>query len=269
MKYDLMKESRKRAQRQRDGIIVKTPRQIEGIRKSSQLAAATLKHIEPYVVPGITTLELNDIAEAFVRENGAIPAPLNYKGFPKATCISLNEVICHGIPDNTILKEGDIVNVDVTTILDGYYGDTCRMFAVGRISDAAQRLLKVTRECLDIGIAEVRPGNKTGNIGYRITEHAVRNEFSVVYQFCGHGVGVQFHEEPQINHVSLPESGVMMVTGMTFTIEPMINEGVPSGQIDEFDGWTARTLDGKLSAQYEHTVLVTDTGVEVLTQGDW
>lgn len=250
-------------------IRIKTPEQIDGIRKSCQLAAATLEHIAPYVVAGASTLDVNDQAEQFIRDHGATPAPLNYKGFPKATCTSINEVVCHGIPSETVvLKEGDIINVDVTTILNGYYGDTSRMYAVGDISENAKNLLKITRECLTIGISQVFPGNQFGNIGYTISQHAHKFGYSVVSMFGGHGVGVEFHEEPLVIHVAPKDSGPIMVPGQVFTVEPMINEGVPTAKVEQ-DGWTARTADGKLSAQFEHTILVTKEGCEILTQGVW
>ena len=245
-------------------IIIKTEKQIEGIRKSSRLAAKTLKYLEPLIVPGITTGEINDLAEKFIRDNGATPACLNYRGFPKAVCTSVNEVICHGIPGDRALKEGDIINVDVTTILDGFYGDTCRMYAVGQVSESAQKIMDTAKKCLEIGIAQVRPGNRFGNIGHEIRKYATSQGYSVVWQFCGHGVGLKFHEDPQVNHADQKDNGPRMKEGMTFTIEPMINEGVAEALILE-DHWTAITSDHKLSAQYEHTVLVTKTGVEILT----
>lgn len=247
------------------GIIIKTQKQIDGIRNSCRLAAKTLKYLEPFVVPGVTTGEINDLAEKYIRENGAIPAPLNYKGFPKSVCTSVNEVICHGIPGDRKLQEGDILNVDVTTVLEGYYGDTCKMYAVGKISEAAQRLLDVTKKCLEIGVAQVRPGNRLGNIGYNIARYANLQGYSVVYQFCGHGVGLQFHEDPQVNHIDRKDTGPEMRPGMVFTIEPMINAGVAEALVLE-DQWTAVTADNKLSAQYEHTVLVTPDGHEILTE---
>jgi methionyl aminopeptidase len=245
-------------------IRVKSTKQIKGIRKSCQLAAKTLKHLEQYVVAGITTQEINDEAERFIQNHGAISAPLNYKGFPKSICTSINEVVCHGIPSNTVLRDGDIVNVDVTTILNGYYGDTSTMFAVGNIGPDTQRLLDVTKQCLQIGIEQVRPGNKFGNIGYEISIYAITNGFSVVYEYCGHGVGLDFHEDPQVPHVADKNSGPQMQVGNIFTIEPMINAGEPKCILLD-DGWTAQTIDGKLSAQYEHTVLVTKKGYEILT----
>ena len=247
-------------------IIIKSRREVEGIRKSCQLAASTLDMIESFVKVGVSTLILNERIARFIEENGATSAPLNYCGYPKETCISLNEVICHGIPDNTTLIEGDVLNIDVTTILNGFYGDTSRMYAVGKVSDEAAELLRVTKRCLSIGIEQVRPGNKTGLIGYYIAKYARSKGYSVVHQFCGHGVGVNFHESPQIPHVARRHDGVVMCPGMTFTIEPMINIGKAEAIVDETDNWTARTSDGALSAQYEHTVLVTDDGVEILTK---
>lgn len=247
-------------------IIIKTPEQIDGIRKSSKLAGQALEFIAPFVQEGVSTEFLNQKIDAFIRENGAIPATLGYGGYPKSSCISLNEVICHGIPStDTILKNGDILNIDVTTILNGYYGDTSRMYTVGEVSKAAQDLIYVTKHCLDLGIEQVRPGNQFGNIGFVISRFAKAKGFSVVYEFCGHGVGVDFHEEPQVDHTSRKNTGPVMKPGMTFTIEPMINQGRANAVIDKYDKWTARTIDGKLSAQFEHTILITETGYEVLT----
>ncbi len=247
-------------------IIVKNYKQVEGIRKSCRLAASALAYIEPFIKPGITTGELNQLLENFIIDHGAKPAPLGYKGYPAATCISVNEVICHGIPSfKQVLQNGDILNIDVTTILNGYYGDTSRMYSVGAISEEASKLLEVTRKCLEVGIQQVKPGNYFGNIGYAISQYAKSQGYGVVYQFCGHGVGVRFHEEPQICHAAPKDSGQKMRKGMTFTIEPMINIGVAEAVINEADGWTAVTKDGKLSAQFEHTVLVTQKGVEILT----
>ena len=248
------------------GIIIKTPEQIEGIRKSSKLAARALDHAEQYVNAGVSTEFIDDKIEEFVRTHGAIPATKGYNGYPKSSCISLNEVVCHGIPSpETILKNGDILNIDVTTILDGFYGDTSRMFTVGEISAEAEELIDVTWHCLDLGIEQVKPGNRFGNIGFVINRYAKSKGFSVVYEFCGHGVGVKFHEEPQVDHASRRNTGPVMKPGMIFTIEPMINQGKPKSKVDKNDGWTARTIDNKLSAQFEHTILVTQTGYEVLT----
>ncbi len=248
------------------GIIIKTPEQIEGIRKSSQLAGNTLKMIEEFVKEGVSTDYLDKIIEEYIRDHHAIPATLGYHGFPKSSCISLNEVVCHGIPSSdTVLREGDILNIDITTILNSYFGDTSKMFTVGNISENAQNLIDTSLHCLNLGIQQVSAGNRFGNIGFAISRYAKAKGYSVVYEFCGHGCGVEFHEEPQVEHVARRNTGAIMEPGMTFTIEPMINEGRSRAKVDKIDGWTARTADGKLSAQFEHTVLVTETGVEVLT----
>lgn len=246
-------------------IIIKTPEQIEGIRAASKLAAETLRYLEQFAKPGITTGYINDKCEEFTRDHGAIPATLGYGGFPASCCTSVNDVICHGIPGSYELKWGDILNIDVTPILNGYYGDTCRMFEIGEVSQDAKDLMKVTRECLWIGIDLCKPGAHFGDIGYYIEQHAKKHGYSSVFQFCGHGVGTKFHEEPEVSHVGEKGTGPKMKAGMTFTIEPMINRGKARARIDKKDGWTARTIDGKLSAQYEHTILITPTGHEALT----
>ncbi len=247
-------------------IIIKTPEQIEGIRQSSRLAAETLDYIAEFIKPGVNTAFLDRKIEDFILAHQAIPATKGYNGFPASSCISPNEVVCHGIPsEKTVLKEGDIINIDVTTILNGYYGDTSRMYAVGKISQAARDLVDATHHCLDLGIQQVKPGNQFGNIGFVISRYARSKGLSVVYEFCGHGVGVRFHEEPQVDHTARRNSGPVMRPGMTFTIEPMINQGSPRTVTDKKDGWTARTADRKWSAQFEHTILVTDTGYEVLS----
>ena len=246
-------------------IKIKTPEQIEGIRASSKLAAATLKYIEPFVKPGVTTLELDTLIEKFVRDNGALPATKGYKGYKHASCISPNDVVCHGVPNATVLQDGDIVNIDVTTILNGFYGDTCKMYYVGTPRDYAQKLVDTTKECLRLGMAECKPGAHLGNVGYAIAEHAHKHGYSVVYEFCGHGVGIKFHEEPDVPHIADKNTGPVLKAGMIFTIEPMINAGKARCKIDRKDGWTARTIDGRLSAQFEHTVLITETGCEALT----
>lgn len=246
-------------------IIIKNAEQIEGIRKSSQLAGNTLKEVAPYVKAGVTTGYLNDIIEQYIRDNGAIPATLGYNGFTKSCCISINDVICHGIPGKQELRDGDILNIDVTTILNRYFGDTSSMFTVGEITEHAQKLIDVTRECLRIGIAQAVPGKRIGDIGYHINKHAVKHGFSTVYEFCGHGVGLKFHEEPEVSHIADANTGPTIQPGMIFTIEPMINAGKARAKVDKHDGWTARTIDGKLSAQFEHTILVTSTIPDVLT----
>ncbi len=246
-------------------IILKTQEQIEGIRQSSRLAAETLKYLEQFIKPGIKTIELDKLAEEFVLKHNAVAATKGYKGYKHSTCISPNDVVCHGVPNEYELKFGDIVNVDVTTILNGYFGDTCRMYYVGEVSPYAQKLVETTKECLHLALKECYPGNKLGNIGFVINEHAVKNGYSVVYEFCGHGVGLKFHEDPQVEHKATRNSGPILKPGMTFTIEPMINAGKPKCKIDKRDSWTARTIDGKLSAQFEHTILITETGYEALT----
>lgn len=252
-------------------IIIKTQEQIEGIRKSSRLAAETLKYLEPLVKPGITTLELDTLAEKFLEERGAKAATKGYKGYKHSTCISPNDVVCHGVPNDYVIKDGDIVNIDVTAILDGYFGDTCRMYEVGNVSPYAKDLVRVANECLHLGMQECKPGNHLGNIGFVINEHAVKHGYSVVFEFCGHGVGIRFHEDPQVDHIAKKNTGPILRPGMTFTIEPMINAGKARCKVDRKDGWTARTIDGKLSAQFEHTILITETGYEALTDinGDY
>jgi len=252
----------------RSKIIIKTPEQIEGIFRSSQLAAKTLKAVEPFVKPGVTTEFLNKVCADFMRDHGAKAATLGYHGYPKESCISVNDVICHGIPGPYELRDGDIVNIDVTTILDGYFGDTSKMFEVGQTTEHAKRLIAVTKECLNIGIQQVFSGNQVGNIGFHINQHAVKNGYSTVYEFCGHGVGIRFHEEPEISHIAEKNTGPVLAPGMIFTIEPMINAGKARAKVDKKDGWTARTIDGKLSAQFEHTICVTKGKPYVLTDID-
>ncbi len=247
-------------------IIIKNDEQIEGIRQSSKLAGKALQMIGQYIKEGVNTEYLDNLINEFILDNGAISACFGYNDYPKYTCISLNDVICHGIPNKeTIIKEGDILNVDITTILNGYYGDTSKMFSVGNISESAQELINTAKHCLDLGIEQVFPGNRVGNIGFVINRYAQAKKYGVVYEFCGHGVGIDFHEEPQVDHTSRKGTGPELKPGMIFTIEPMINQGKPRCRIDKNDGWTARTVDGKLSAQFEHTILVTNNGYEVLT----
>jgi len=246
-------------------IIVKNEAQIAGIRKSCHLTRDILDALTPRIVAGITTEQINTWVHEMTLAHGAIPAPLNYRGYPKSVCTSINEVICHGIPSpDRVLREGDILNIDVTTILDGYYGDSSRMFLIGEVSPEARKLVRVTRECLELGIAQVKPGNRLGDVGHAIQQHAVGHGYSVVRAFVGHGTGIHFHEAPDVMHYGTPHTGVEMIPGMVFTIEPMINIG--DYQVRTLnDGWTATTVDGSLSAQWEHTVLVTPDGVEVLT----
>lgn len=246
-------------------IVLLSAREIEKMRQAGQLAAELLAYLEPMVNPGISTLELNDAAEAWTQQHGAKSAPLGYLGFPKSICTSVNEVVCHGIPNaKQILKEGDIINIDVTPLVDGYHGDTSRTFFVGQPSPIARKLVEVTEECLWRGIRAVKPGAKIGDIGAAIQEHAESNGFSVVRDFVGHGVSRIFHTAPQVPHYGVQGKGKKLRPGMVFTIEPMINEGTWQVKVLA-DKWTAVTKDRKLSAQFEHTIVVTPEGVEVLT----
>lgn len=251
-------------------ISLKTPAEIEMMRIAGRLAGEVLDYITPFVKPGITTAELDKLCHDYMVEvQGCIPAPLNYAPpgyppYPKSICASVNHQVCHGVPNDRPLKKGDIVNLDITTIKDGWHGDTSRMFEVGEASILARRLMRVTHECLWLGIAAVRPGAHLGDIGAAIQRHAEANGFSVVREFCGHGIGRKFHEEPQVLHYGRRGEGLLLEPGMVFTIEPMINAG--KAAISELpDGWTIVTKDRSLSAQWEHTVAVTATGVEVLT----
>jgi methionyl aminopeptidase len=235
-----------------------------GMRKAGQLTAEALDLLVDAVQPGVTTLELDRLAYEFARDHGAVPATLFYKGYRHSTCTSINHVVCHGIPDERPLREGDIVNVDITLIVDGWYGDSSRMYPVGEISRKAERLIEVTYECLAAGIAAAKPGNTTGDIGAVIQAHAEAERTSVVRDFVGHGVGQLFHDEPNIMHFGVPGTGVPLKPGMIFTIEPMINLGRPHVKILS-DGWTAVTRDRTLSAQAEHSIGITDTGCEIFT----
>ncbi|MFL6622396.1 MAG: type I methionyl aminopeptidase [Sulfurifustaceae bacterium] len=246
-------------------VTVKTPAEIEKMRVAGRLAADVLDMIAPYVVAGVTTGELDRICHDYiVNKQRAIPAPLNYKGFPKSICTSVNHQVCHGIPGEKRLKKGDIINIDITVIKDGYHGDTSRMYFVGEPSIQARRLVQVTRECLYRGIEQVRPGARLGDIGHAIQTHAERHGFSIVREYCGHGIGRIFHEDPQVLHYGRPGTGMEVTPGMTFTIEPMVNAGRPEVKLLP-DNWTVVTRDHSLSAQWEHTVLVTETGYEILT----
>ena len=247
-------------------VTIKSPDEIEKMRIAGRMAAEVLEIIGDYVKPGTTTEELDRICHKHITEvQGAIPACLGYRGFPKSICTSVNHVICHGIPsEKKKLKNGDIINIDVTVIYEGYHGDTSKMFYVGKTSNHAQRLVQVTQECLYKGIGLVKPGTQLGDIGHVIQQHAETNYYSVVREYCGHGIGATFHEEPQVLHYGKPGTGMTLKEGMCFTIEPMINAGKAETKLKS-DGWTVETRDGRLSAQWEHTLLVTSTGVEVLT----
>jgi methionyl aminopeptidase len=248
-------------------VSIKTPAELEKMRQAGRLAAEVLEMIRPKVVPGITTGELDAICHDYiVNEQKAIPAPLNYHGFPRSICTSVNDVVCHGIPSDTKkLKSGDIINIDVTVIKDGYHGDTSIMVAVGDVAPHAQRLMQITQECLYKAIRIVKPGTTLGDIGAIIQEHAEKNYYSVVREYCGHGIGAVFHEEPQVLHYGRAGEGLVLKPGMTFTIEPMINAGKRHTKLNAKDGWTVTTKDGRLSAQWEHTMAVTETGVEIFT----
>lgn len=234
------------------------------MRKAGRLAAETLDMIADHVVPGVTTEELDDRCSAFIQDHGATSAPLGYRGFPKSICTSINHVVCHGIPGPKKLQEGDILNIDVTPVLDGWYGDTSRMFSVGKVGVRAQKLMDVTYECLMRGIAVAKPGATLGDIGHAIQSYAESFRFSVVRDFCGHGVGQVFHDAPSVLHYGRPGEGLMLQAGMIFTIEPMINAGRYDVKVLN-DGWTAVTKDRSLSAQFEHTIGVTEDGVEIFT----
>lgn len=249
-------------------ISIKSPADLELMREAGRLAAEVLDMIGPYVVPGVSTGELDRICHKYIVEvQNAIPAPLNYNGFPRSICTSVNHVICHGIPnDNKLLVEGDIINIDITVIKNGFHGDTSKMFAVGGIAPHAEKLIRVTQECLYKGIELVRPGARLGDIGHVIQQHAEAHNYSVVREYCGHGIGRIFHEEPQVLHYGQPDTGLELIEGMTFTIEPMINAGSRHSKLSRADGWTVTTRDRRLSAQWEHTLAVTADGCEVLTR---
>ena len=247
-------------------IHIKSADEIEKMRVAGRLAAEVLHMIKPFVKAGVTTLELDNICHQYItNEQRAIPAPLNYHGFPKSICTSVNHVVCHGIPGDKTLKDGDIINVDITVIKDGFHGDTSKTFFVGEPSILARRLTQVSYECMKLGIEMVRPGVRLGDIGHAIQTHAEKNSFSVVREYCGHGIGRQFHEEPQVLHYGSPGTGAILEPGMTFTIEPMINAGKRFVKLLP-DRWTVITKDRSLSAQWEHTILVTDNGFEVMTK---
>lgn len=246
--------------------LIKTSEQIEGIRKAGVINTAILDMVAEKIKPGISTEELNCMVHEYTVRHGAIPAPLNYEGFPKSVCISVNDVVCHGIPsEEQIMKEGDIVNVDVTTNLNGYFADASRMFIIGKTTPIREKLVRVAKECLEIGMETCTPYSFVGDMGNAIAKHAHKNGFTVVRDLCGHGVGNAFHEEPDIEHYGKKGSGMLLVPGMVFTIEPMVNAGDWEVVVDEKDGWTVYTDDYSDSAQWEHTFLMTDEGLEILT----
>ncbi|WP_071146881.1 type I methionyl aminopeptidase [Bacteroides ihuae] len=246
--------------------VVRTPEQIEGIRESAKINTGVLDCVAANIREGMSTAEIDKLVYDFTLAHGAIPAPLNYEGFPKSVCTSINEVVCHGIPsEKEILRSGDIVNVDVSTILNGYFSDASRMFMIGDVKPDNKKLVEITKECLEIGIAAAQPWARLGDVGAAIQEHAEKNGFSVVRDLCGHGVGIEFHEPPNVEHFGRKGTGSMILPGMTFTIEPMINMGAYDVYIDQSDGWTVLTDDGLPSAQWEKMLLITETGNEILT----
>jgi len=246
------------------GIRLKEKAEIEGIRKAGQLVMDTFNLVESKITPGMMTDEINTLVHEYTIKNGATPAPLNYRGFPKSVCVSINEVICHGIPGKRIIKDGDIVNVDITSILNGYYADANKTFFAGNPNPEARKIVDIARECLRRGMSAVRPGNTLGDIGWRIQTYAEAQGCSVVREFVGHGVGLDFHEAPQVPHFGHKGAGIRLIPGMVFTIEPMINLGKKELRVLD-DNWTAITKDGSLSAQFEQTLLVTEEGYESLT----
>lgn len=249
-----------------DTDLLKTPYDIEGIKESSKINIAVLDAVGEMIKEGVSTQQIDDLVHDMTVKMGGIPAPLNYDGFPKSVCTSVNEVVCHGIPDkNTVLKNGDIVNVDVSTIYKGYFSDSSRMYMIGDVSAEKKRLVEVTKECVELGLKEVKPWNHLGDMADVINRHAKENGYSVVVEIGGHGIGKEFHEEPFVSYITRPGTEMLMVPGLVFTIEPMVNMGTSNIFIDEDDGWTVYTEDGLPSAQWEITVAVTETGYEVLT----
>lgn len=247
--------------------IIKNQRQIEGIRQSGLVNTAVLDYVAQHIKPGMTTEEIDLLVYQKTTQLGGIPAPLNYEGFPRSVCTSLNNQVCHGIPSpNIVLEEGDIINVDVSTIYGGYFSDSSRMFCIGQVAPEAERLVSVARECVEVGLNEVKPWKCLGDMGQAVHEHALKNGYSVVAEIGGHGVGLAFHEEPWVSYVSKRGTQMLMVPGMVFTIEPMVNMGAADVFIDEDNGWTVYTEDDSFSAQWEVTVLVTETGCEILAR---
>jgi methionyl aminopeptidase len=246
-------------------IKIHTKENFESMRKAGKLAAEVLDYITTYVEPGVSTNSLNDLCHDFIVKNNAIPAPLNYRGFPKSICTSINHVVCHGIPNDKLLKNGDIVNIDVTVILDGWYGDTSRIYFVGEVGVKSRRITQITYEAMMIGIEQVKPGAYFGDIGHAIQSYVETQGYSVVRDYTGHGIGRVFHDEPSVLHYGKKGSGEVIEEGMFFTIEPMVNAGKPDTLLSSLDNWTVTTRDKELSAQFEHTIGVTSTGYEIFT----
>ncbi len=247
-------------------IIIHKKEDFEGMRKAGAIAAKILDYITDFVEPGVTTNHLNDLCHDLIIQNGAIPAPLNYRGYPKSICTSVNHVVCHGIPSEKKLQKGDIVNIDVTVIMDGWHGDSSRMYFAGEAPVKAKKLTQVTYDAMMLGIEQVKPGATFGCIGHAIATYAESHGFSVVRDFCGHGIGRVFHAEPNVLHYGKPNTREVLKEGMFFTIEPMINAGSYEVKVNQFDGWTATTRDRSLSAQFEHSIGVTATGFEIFTK---
>ncbi|MBF0610572.1 MAG: type I methionyl aminopeptidase [Magnetococcales bacterium] len=248
-------------------IVIKTPDEIEAMRPTCRLAAQVLRMIAPHIQPGVTTQQLNDICHDYITAAGAYPSPLNYRGFPKSICTSINHQVCHGIPSERVLREGDIINVDITTYMNGYHGDTSHTFHVGKPTPKGDKIVQVAKECLDAGIRAVRPFGRLGDIGAAIEAHARKNRCSVVREYCGHGIGKSFHEDPAVLHYGRAGEGEILRPGMVFTVEPMINLGGPDIKHMP-DKWTVVTKDHSLSAQFEHTLAITPHGIDVLTDLD-
>ena len=250
-----------------DHSMIKTPEQIAAIKESAKINIAVLDYVAEHIKAGVTTEEIDQWVYDETTKRGGIPAPLDYEGFPKSVCTSINEVVCHGIPsDKVVLKEGDIVNVDVSTILNGYFSDSSRMFCIGEVSEEKRKLVEVTKESIEVGLKEVKPWGFLGDMGQAVNDYAQAHGYSVVREIGGHGVGLEFHEDPFVSFVSQPGTDMLLVPGMIFTIEPMVNEGTHKYTVDRKNGWTVRTKDNKLSAQIEYMVLITEDGPEVLTK---
>ena len=245
--------------------MIKTPEQIEGIREAGRINTLVLDEVAKHIKAGMTTNDINEIVDKKTRELGGIPAPLNYEGFPKSVCTSINDAVCHGIPDDTVLKDGDIINVDCTTIVNGYYGDASRMFIIGKTDDTALKLVRVTKESVDMCLELIKPYSRLRDIGFHIEKYCKQNGFSVVHEVGGHGVGVDFHEDPFVYHYGKRGTGMVLFPGMIFTIEPMVNEGTRHIFLDASNNWTIYTDDAGRSAQWEYTLLMTEEGLEILS----
>ena len=263
---DRIAEAKAKGDEVPDRSMIKTPEQIAGIRESAKINTGVLDEVAKYIKAGMTTLDIDRIVYDYTIAHGAIPAPLGYEGFPKSCCTSVNDEVCHGIPsEHVVLKSGDIINVDVSTIYKGYYSDASRMFIIGKPKKDAKQLVDITKQCLKLGVEAAKPYGHLGDIGAAIANYAHKHGYSVVEEFGGHGVGVEFHEDPFVPHYGKRNTGILLVPGMIFTIEPMINQGRKGVCIDDENGWTVYTIDGKLSAQWEYTVLMTEKGPEILT----